>query len=108
MNTYIILAAIVVTQIIGDYFIKLASGRTDGVLTSTLILGVVLYGMTAFSWYYLMKMHSLATIGVLYSASTIVLLTALGYFIFKESIGLRDCLGISLAILSVLVMSYRA
>ena len=108
MSTFIILTAIIVTQIIGDYYIKVASGRTDGMLTSTFMLGVVFYSATAFGWYFLMKTHSLAAIGVLYSASTILLLTALGYFVFKESIGLRDCLGITLAILSVLVMSYRA
>ena len=108
MNTSIILAAIVVTQIIGDYFIKLASGRADGILTSTFMLGVVFYSATAFGWYFLMKSHSLAAIGVLYSASTILLLTALGYFVFKENIGLKDGLGITLAILSVVVMSYRA
>ena len=107
MNTFIILTAIIVTQIIGDYYIKVASGRADGILTSTMILGTVLYGATAIGWYFLMKTHSLAAIGVLYSASTILLLTALGYFVFKESIGLRDCIGITLAILSVLVMSYR-
>lgn len=107
MNTFVILTVIVVTQIIGDYFIKVASGRSDGMLTSALMLGVVFYGTTAFGWYFLMKIHSLAAIGVLYSTSTILLLTALGYFAFKESIGLRDCLGITLAILSVVVMSYR-
>ena len=108
MNTSIILAVIVVTQIIGDYYIKLASGRTDGILTLTFMLGVVFYSATALGWYFLMKSHSLAAIGVLYSASTILLLTALGYFVFKENIGLKDGLGITLAILSVVVMSYRA
>ena len=63
---------------------------------------------TKLGWYFLMKSHSLAAIGVLYSASTILLLTALGYFVFKENIGLKDGLGITLAILSVVVMSYRA
>ena len=108
MNAFIILATIIGVQISGDYYIKVASGRSDGILTSTMIIGATFYSATAFGWYFLMKTHSLAAIGVLYSASTILLLTALGYFVFKESIGLRDCLGITLAILSVLVMSYRA
>ena len=108
MNTFIILSAIVVTQIIGDYFIKVASEKTEGLLTPAFSIGLVFYGSTAIGWYFLMKVHSLAAIRVLYSASTILLLTALGYFVFNESIGLRDGLGITLAILSVVVMSYRA
>jgi len=52
-----------------------------------------------------MRTHSLAMIGVLYSASTIVLLAALGVFVFKEPFGWREVLGLSLAVASVLVMS---
>lgn len=52
-----------------------------------------------------MKSHSLAMIGVFYSASTIVLLATLGFFVFKEALGMREMFGISLAISAVLVMS---
>jgi multidrug transporter EmrE-like cation transporter len=52
-----------------------------------------------------MKSNSLATIGVMFSASTILLLSALGYFVFKEQFGIREALGVFLAILAVVVMN---
>ena len=67
--------------------------------------GAVTYGLLAFGWYFLMKTNSLATIGVMFSASTILLLTALGCLFFKEQFGLREGIGVSLAVLSVVVMS---
>ena len=66
--------------------------------------GVAFYGSTAIGWYFLMKSHSLAEIGVVYSATTILLLAALGYFVFNESLGPRQIVGLILAIFSVLVM----
>ena len=66
-----------------------------------------MYSLAAFGWFFLMKSNSLATIGVMFSASTILLLVALGYFVFKEQFGLREALGVSLAILAVVVMNPR-
>ena len=93
-----------IAQIGGDYFIKVASARPDGLISIEFTIGVILYGATALGWYFLMKSHSLAEIGVVYSASTILLLAALGYFVFHENVGLRQVFGLILAILSVIVM----
>lgn len=54
----------------------------------------------------LMKSHSLATISVMYSASTIILLALLGYVVFKEAFGWREAVGLTLAIAAVAVMSH--
>ena len=54
-----------------------------------------------------MKSHSLAMIGVMYSASTIILLALLGYVVFKEAFGLRAAVGLTLAIAAVAVMSHE-
>ena len=44
-------------------------------------------------------------IGVMYSASTLVLLTMMGFFVFKEAMGWREVIGLTLAITAVVVMS---
>ena len=67
--------------------------------------GVVTYALLAVGWFMLMKSSTLATIAVMFTASTTMLLSALGYFAFKEQFGLREALGVSLAILSVVVMN---
>ena len=106
--TFLILSGIVVFSVIGDYCIKIASDRDGGVMTLHFLIGAALYTLPAFGWFCLMREHSLASIAVLYSASTMVFLVALGAFVFKESYGLREAIGLALALLSVVVMRYEA
>lgn len=105
MPSITLLALITVATVTGDYFVKLASARPGGLATQTFLIGAVLYGLPAIGWFFLMRSHSMAFIGVAYSASTMLLLAALGIFVFKEAFHLRDALGIGLAILSVSIMT---
>ena len=104
MDSLIILGIVTVGTLFGDYFLKTATSRPEGMMSAWFAGGVLAYGLLAIGWYFLMKSNSLATIGVMFSASTILLLAALGYFVFKEQFGLREALGVSLAIMSVVVM----
>jgi len=105
MTSLLILIGITGLTLIGDYCIKLASGAQSGLFSWTFVVGMVFYGLPAIGWFFLMRTHSLAAIGVFYSASTIILLAALGFFVFKEPFGWREALGLSLAVASVVVMS---
>ena len=107
MKTILILCAVTITTLLGDYGIKVASGKPDGLFSKTFILGAVLYSMPAIGWYFLMKSNSLAMIGVLFSASTVIFLAMLGVLVFKEAFGWREGIGISLAVLAVAVMSHK-
>ena len=102
----LILCVITFLTLVGDYAIKVATNAERGLLSPWFILGAFLYGLPAIGWFYLMKSHSLAMIGVMYSASTIVLLAALGFFVFREALGWRELLGLALAIAAVAVMSH--
>ena len=92
---------------LGDYFIKVASEKPAGFSSARFLAGAVLYGLPAIGWFFLMKSHSLALVSTLYTSSTIILLALLGYFVFRESFGLREAVGISLAIASIIVMSHE-
>ena len=105
MKSIAILIFMTLLTILGDYFVKVASGTRGGLITPRFLLGAILYGSTAIGWFFLMKSHSLAAIGVMYSAATILLLTGLGYFVFKEQLGLREMAGVALALASVALMS---
>lgn len=107
MKTILILFAVTMTTLFGDYCIKVASGRQDGLFSKTFVLGAILYSIPAIGWYYLMKNNSLAMLGVLFSVSTVILLAALGVFVFKEAFGWREGVGITLAVLAVVVMSHK-
>ena len=106
MKTALILAAIILVTLIGDYLIKVASQKPSGLTTLTFLGGALLYALPAVGWFYLMKSHSLTAIGVFYSAATILILAGLGFFVFKEAFGLREALGVSLAIAAVIVVSH--
>lgn len=106
MQSAIILVVITLLTMAGDYYIKLASARPDGLLTAGFALGVVLYALPALGWFFLMRSHSLAAIGVFYSSATILLLAALGTLVFGEAFGLREGIGVTLAVAAVVVMGW--
>jgi undecaprenyl phosphate-alpha-L-ara4N flippase subunit ArnF len=108
MTSILILLTITGLTIAGDYFIKLASDRPDGLTTVIFAAGLMLYALPAIGWFFLMRSHSLAALGVLYSASILILLAAMGTLVFKEAFGLREVLGIGLAIASVMVITHEA
>lgn len=106
MKSALILTAIILVTLVGDYLIKIASQKPNGLLTVTFVGGAILYALPAIGWFYLMRSHSLAAIGVFYSAATILILAGLGVFVFKEAFGLRELIGVSLAIVAVAIISH--
>jgi len=106
MQSVLILAAILAATLIGDYLIKLASGAAQGLANPLLWSGMALYGLTGLGWFFLMRAHSLAAIGVFYSAATILVLTGLGVVVFHEAFGWREAAGVALALAAVLVIGH--
>ena len=99
-----ILAIIAIATLLGDYLIKRATMSPAGLFSANFISGALLYGLTAIGWFYLIKSQSLAMIAVAFTASTIIALSTMGYFIFGEQFGKREALGVTFAILAVAVM----
>lgn len=91
--------------IIGDYFLKRASAAESPLVSPWFLVGVVLYGSTAFAWVYLMRYLKLATIGVVYSVCMILLLTGMGVLFFNENLNRYEIVGIGLAIASIVLLS---
>lgn len=107
LKTIAILLAVTAATIAGDYFIKIASDKPKGLLTITFGIGLVLYALPAIGWYFLMKSHSLAVIGVIYSAATVIMLAILSTLVFHEAFGWREGLGITLALMAVAIVGLR-
>jgi len=89
---------------LGDYFLKLASAREQSLRTGQFALGFALYASTAFGWVFVMKHLKLATIGVVYSVSMVLLLTTIGTVVFRESLGRYEVLGLAMAIGSLILL----
>ena len=64
--------------VLGDYLLKLASAQENPLRSRWFYVGFAVYASTAFGWVYVMRHLKLATIGVVYSVSMILLLTGIG------------------------------
>lgn len=108
MSSLVIVLAISLLTLLGDLCIKLASTHDQGLWSLVFVLGLLLYAVPAYGWFFLMRSHSLAAIGVIYSAATLLLLAGLGHFAFGETLGPRQVAALLLALGSVLLMDAEA
>jgi len=68
-------------------------------------IGLLILASTAFGWVYAMKHIKLATLGVVYSVSTVLLLAFVGVIFFQESLNPYEIGGIVLAVASLILLS---
>lgn len=90
--------------VIGDYFLKLASAESVWFKSKWFYVGFAIYASTAFGWVFVMKHLKLATIGVVYSVSMILLLSVIGVVGFRESLSGYEIVGILMAIGSLVLL----
>jgi drug/metabolite transporter (DMT)-like permease len=102
-----ILAVIALSSlgVIGDYFLKVASNDEIPLKTSWFFIGLLILASTAFGWVYAMKHIKLATLGVVYSVFTVLLLAFVGVIFFQESLNPYEIGGIVLAVASLILLS---
>ena len=88
----------------GDTILKHGAGKSELSGLKWLLLGMVIYALTAIGWYWIMKFTPLHVLGVIYAVSSIILLTGIGVFYFKEKINPMDYMAIFLAISALLII----
>ncbi len=99
---FIAVTALVV--IAGDYLLKLAADRGLPVISALVVVGIVLYAISALLWFGAMRHLTLGMAGVAYSMLTLVALALIGAVMFGERLGLRECAGIGCALTAMLLM----
>jgi small multidrug resistance pump len=100
----VVTIAFSVVGVLGDYFLKLSSAHQQPLRTRWFYVGFVIYASTAFGWVFVMRHLKLATIGVIYSVSMVLLLTAVGVVLFRESLNYYELAGIILAVASLVLL----
>ena len=70
--------------VVGDFFIKLSGAGPETIKGKWFIIGFMIYGLTAFGWFYVMKNIKLATLGVFYAIFSALFLVGVGVF-YKKS-----------------------
>jgi small multidrug resistance pump len=93
-----------VVGVVGDYYLKLASAKENSLKAVEFYIGFVVYASTAFGWVFVMKHLKLATVGVVYCVSMVLLLAAIGVVGFKESLNGYEIAGIAMAIGSLILL----
>lgn len=104
MKTYALILFMVAVSILAHYLLKLASERSNSIVTAEFATGALLYGLTAVGWVYAMKQTTLAAIAVAYSVVTLLFLAALGVLVFRESLSGREFLGLACAVAAMALM----
>jgi drug/metabolite transporter (DMT)-like permease len=94
-----------VVGVVGDYFLKLASAHPHPMRTLSFYVGFAVYASTAFGWVFVMKHLKLATISVVYSVSMVVLLTAIGLVVFRETLTTPELVGLAMALGSLVLLA---
>ena len=97
-----VLASII--GVIGDYFLKLASERDQPLASPWFYIGFLVYASTAFGWVFVMRHLKLATMGVVYSISMILLLMLIGVVFFRETLNAYEIAGLVMAIGSLVLL----
>ena len=88
---FVVIIAFSVLGVVGDYLLKLASGRKNPFSSKWFYLGFAVYASTAFGWVFVMRHLKLATIGVVYSVSMILVAHGHRRGCFpRAALGLRD------------------
>lgn len=90
--------------VVGDYFLKRASLSPHSLKTIWFYVGFAIYASTALGWVFVMKHLKLATIGVVYSISMILLLTGVGLVFFREPLTYYEIAGLAMAIGSLILL----
>lgn len=93
-----------VVGVIGDYLLKRASEQPSPLRSGWFALGFAVYASTAFGWVFVMRHLKLATLGVVYSVSMIVLLTAIGVVAFREPLHAQEVAGLVLAVIALFLL----
>lgn len=94
-----------VVGVVGDYFLKLASAKDESLKSPVFYIGFLIYASTAFGWVFVMKHLKLATVGVVYSISMVLLLTVVGVLAFHEKLNAYEIAGIAMAVGSLLLLT---
>jgi len=88
----------------GDFFVKLAGSGSKYLVIKWLIIGALIYGSTAIGWFYVYKRIKLSTSSVFYAISTVLFLTCVSVFYFKEKLNVYEIIGIATAIISLILL----
>jgi multidrug transporter EmrE-like cation transporter len=93
-----------IPSVIGDAMVKKAA---NGASSWWAFGAALIYAVCTIGWYRVMKTTRLATIAPLYSSAILLLLVALGVFMFGERLRVRDGIAVGLVLVAIYILNSR-
>jgi drug/metabolite transporter (DMT)-like permease len=87
----------------GDSFLKRAS-QSKVANISYLLIGLSVYVLTGFIWFFIYKQTKFSLVGSVYGVSTALVFAIVGIFYFKETMHPSEALGLLLALSSIVLL----
>lgn len=103
---FLIVVVISVTTAFADYLMKLA-GVEKQMNVKWFLLGLLLYVVTGPCWYFVMKSVKLSSVGVIYGVTTVLVLAALGIFVFHEKLSPKEIIAVIMGVVSIVILAPR-
>ena len=89
--------------VVADILIKKASDQNQ-LWSGFFIAGALIYGFSALGWFYALKSLNLATLGGVYSLSTVVMIALAGVVFFQEKLQPVEIGVLVVAVISIIAL----
>ena len=101
-NPWVLLAIAILTEVIATASLKVSDGFTRLVPSVVVVVG---YGISFYALALTMRSLPVGIIYAIWSGLGIVLVTLIGWFVFKQQLSTTTLLGIGLIIMGIVVMN---
>lgn len=101
---YLFIVIIAVLDLFAEYSGKLWSMGGKPIYLALTVLG---FGTAGFFFALSLKYEGVAIANILWIALTAILVTLMGYFVFKEALSVTNLIGIGVVILGVILINIR-
>ena len=102
---YLLVFLMTAVGVLGDSLLKRAGEGATYISWSWFIPGFVVYALTAFGWFYILKEMKLVDLGVAYALSNVVLLVIVGVVVFGERLNMYEIIGFAMAVTSIVLLA---
>ena len=93
-----------IVTVMGDFFMKLAGNSSEYMRVGWFVYGMILYLITGFGWFMVMKIVKLSSIGVIYGVTTSIVLALIGILIFHEKMNFIEIIAIMMGLISIFLL----
>jgi len=107
ITIFLVAVGLSAVTVIADSMIKKATLIKPGIAVLLLvILGALIYGLTAFGWFRVLQKMELLNAAVIYTLSCIILIALVSVFYFKERLLTIEIIALVMAVASMVIL-YR-